>query len=227
MKKAILFDMFFTLADPRRELEHLECDPLGLSPEEWGHYFWDKELCRERALGGFADGAALIDAACALLPFPVSEAQKAAVLEGRLARMRKALTELRPGILETVQALRAQGFRLAVLSNADVIDIEAWDESPLASLFDEAIFSCSEGLMKPQPEFYHLALSRLGVPAEEAVFVGDGGDHELDGAKAVGLTTVWTEYLQKKNAETRALIVPFADHHIDDIRDLIDLIHSL
>ena len=172
-------------------------------------------------------GADLIDTVCALLPFPVSEVQKAAVLEGRLARMRKALTELRPGILETVQALRKQGLRLAVLSNADIIDIEAWDESPLAPLFDEAIFSCSEGLMKPQPEFYHLALSRLGVPAEEAVFVGDGGDHELDGAKAVGLTTVWTEYLQKKNAETRALIAPFADHHIDDIRDLIDLIHSL
>ena len=227
MKKAVLFDMFFTLADPRTLLETLECGPLGLSPREWAQYFWTPELGRRRALGEFESGAELIDAVCALLPFPVSEEQKKAVLAGRLTRMTKALTELQPGILETVQALRAQGLLLAVVSNADVIDIEAWDRSPLAGLFDSVIFSCSVKLVKPEPEIYRKALAELGVSAEEAVFVGDGGDHELDGAKAVGLTTVWTEYLQVKKPEYRRLIEPFADHHILDIRELIDLIPSL
>lgn len=227
MKKAVLFDMFFTLADPRTLLETLECGPLGLSPREWAQYFWTPELGRRRALGEFESGAELIDAVCALLPFPVSKEQKKAVLNGRLTRMTKALTELQPGILETVQALRAQGLLLAVVSNADVIDIEAWDRSPLAGLFDSVIFSCSVKLVKPEPEIYRKALAELGVSAEEAVFVGDGGDHELDGAKAVGLTTVWTEYLQVKKPEYRRLIEPFADHHILDIRELIDLIPSL
>ena len=227
MKKAVLFDMFFTLADPRTLLETLECEPLGLSPEEWGKYFWTPELGRRRALGEFASGAELIDTVCALLPFPVSEEQKAAVLAGRLTRMTKALTELQPGILETVQALHAQGLKLAVVSNADVIDIEAWDRSPLAAFFDTVIFSCSVKLVKPEPEIYLKALGDLGVSAEEAVFVGDGGDHELDGAKAVGLTTVWTEYLQIKKPEYRRLIEPFADHHIRDIRELVTLIPSL
>lgn len=227
MKKAVLFDMFFTLADPRTLLETLECGPLGLSPREWAQVFWTPELGRRRALGEFESGAELIDAVCALLPFPVSKEQKKAVLNGRLTRMTKALTELQPGILETVQALRAQGLLLAVVSNADVIDIEAWDRSPLAGLFDSVIFSCSVKLVKPEPEIYRKALAELGVSAEEAVFVGDGGDHELDGAKAVGLTTVWTEYLQVKKPEYRRLIEPFADHHILDIRELIDLIPSL
>lgn len=227
MKKAVLFDMFFTLADPRTLLETLECGPLGLSPREWAQVFWTPELGRRRALGEFESGAELIDAVCALLPFQVSKEQKKAVLNGRLTRMTKALTELQPGILETVQALRAQGLLLAVVSNADVIDIEAWDRSPLAGLFDSVIFSCSVKLVKPEPEIYRKALAELGVSAEEAVFVGDGGDHELDGAKAVGLTTVWTEYLQVKKPEYRRLIEPFADHHILDIRELIDLIPSL
>ena len=227
MKKAVLFDMFFTLADPRTLLETLECGPLGLSPREWAQVFWTPELGRRRALGEFESGAELIDAVCALLPFPVSEEQKKAVLDGRLTRMTKALTELQPGILETVQALRAQGLLLAVVSNADVIDIEAWDRSPLAGLFDSVIFSCSVKLVKPEPEIYRKALAELGVSAEEAVFVGDGGDHELDGAQAVGLTTVWTEYLQVKKPEYLRLIEPFADHHILDIRELIDLIPSL
>ncbi len=227
MKKAVLFDLFFTLADPRAQLETLECEPLGLSPKEWAQYFWTPELCRRRALGDFTDGAELIDAACALLPFPVSQAQKAAVLEGRLTRMSRALTELQPGIYETVQALRKAGYKLALVSNADIIDIEAWDRSPLAGLFDSVIFSCSVGMVKPEPEIYRKALADLGVSPAEAVFVGDGGDHELDGAKSVGLSTVWTEYLQQKDAETRALIEAFADHHISDIRELITLIPSL
>ncbi len=227
MKKAILFDLFYTLADPRTELVTLESDPLGISPEEWSRVFWTPALGRRRALGEFASGADLIEEACKGLPFQASAAQKAGVLKGRLTRMARALTDLRPGILETIAALRARGLKLALVSNADIIDIEAWDESPLVSLFDTVIFSCSVRLVKPEPEIYRLALERLGASPEEAVFVGDGGDHELDGAKAVGLTTVWTEYLQKKDAETRALIRPFADYHIDDIRQLPEILENL
>ena len=227
MKKAVLFDLFFTLADPRTLLESLECEPLGLSPREWAQYFWTPELGRKRALGDFESGEALIEAACSLLPFPVSKAQKAAVLQGRQTRMTKALTELQPGILETVQALHEAGYKLGIVSNADIIDIEAWSRSPLAGLFDTVIFSCSVRLVKPEPQIYRLALDRLGVRAQDAVFIGDGGDHELDGAKAAGLTTVWTEYLQKKDEASRALIAPFADWRIDDIRELVTLIPTL
>ena len=39
MKKAVLFDLFYTLADPRTELVTLESDPLGISPEEWSRVF--------------------------------------------------------------------------------------------------------------------------------------------------------------------------------------------
>ena len=227
MKKAVLFDLFNTLAEPHPLLETLECEPLGFTPREWAGYFWEPALCRRRALGDFESGAELIDAACAGLPFPVSEAQKAAVLAGRLTRMTRALTDLQPGIAETLQILHETGYKLALVSDADIIDIEAWDRSPLAGLFDTVIFSCSVHMAKPEPEIYRKALADLGIDAAEAVFVGDGGDHELDGAKAVGLTTVWTEYLQKKKPEERALIIPFADHHIDDIRELIPLISSL
>ncbi len=227
MKKAVLFDLFNTLADPRTMLEPLESRPLGLTPREWSQYFWTPALCRRRAIGDFENGAELIDAACALLPFSVSEAQKAAVLEGRLIRMTSALTELQPGILETVLALKEAGLKIGLVSNADIIDIEAWDRSPLAELFDSVIFSCSVHMVKPEPDIYLKALEDLGVGAEEAVFVGDGGDHELDGAKAVGLTTVWTEYLKIKNAEECEQIAPFADHHIGDIRELVTLLPTL
>lgn len=41
--------------------------------------------------------------------------------------------------------------------------------------------------MKPDPAIYLLACRRLGVAPEDCVFVGDGGDRELEGAAAVGM----------------------------------------
>jgi putative hydrolase of the HAD superfamily len=50
-----------------------------------------------------------------------------------------------------------------------------------------ALFSWTEQLRKPAPELYRKALDRLGLQAAEALYIGDGGSHELSGAEACGL----------------------------------------
>jgi putative hydrolase of the HAD superfamily len=40
---------------------------------------------------------------------------------------------------------------------------------------------------KPELEIYHRAIGRLGIDHESAVYIGDGGDDELDGAERSGL----------------------------------------
>ncbi|WP_308447807.1 HAD family hydrolase [Micromonospora sp. AKA38] len=47
-------------------------------------------------------------------------------------------------------------------------------------------------LAKPAPAIYRLAAERLGVRPAECVFVGDGADGELAGARAVGMTAFRT-----------------------------------
>jgi epoxide hydrolase-like predicted phosphatase len=61
--------------------------------------------------------------------------------------------------------------------------------------FDVVIYSADVHLRKPDPRIYHLMIARLGVKANEAVFVDDFSDN-IEGAKAVGLRTVhfkWRE----------------------------------
>ena len=61
--------------------------------------------------------------------------------------------------------------------------------------FDVVIYSADVHLRKPDPRIYHLMIARLGVKANEAVFVDDFIDN-IEGAKAVGLRTVhfkWRE----------------------------------
>jgi len=43
---------------------------------------------------------------------------------------------------------------------------------------------------KPNPRIYHLALERLKVKPQDCLYVGDGSNRELTGARKVGMHPV-------------------------------------
>jgi len=45
----------------------------------------------------------------------------------------------------------------------------------IMDLFDVIVESSKEGIRKPNPEIYRIAMSRLNVPAERIVFLDDLG----------------------------------------------------
>jgi putative hydrolase of the HAD superfamily len=90
----------------------------------------------------------------------------------------------------TLQALRTRGFKLGLITVCSEDVADAWDATPLAEHFDAAVFSCVEGVCKPDPRIYELCSERLGVPAKACLFVGDGDNDELPGAERVGMTAV-------------------------------------
>ena len=223
MIQAVCFDMFDTLADARRHMEQSESDILGITPEDWGAVMWEKELCRDRGLGVVKTVREMIDRACDALTFPVSDEQRQAVEAARRERLRQAVTEIDQQIVDTIRQLKESGLKIGLISNADVCDRLYWDQSPVYPYFDDGIFSCDVGLLKPDPEIFLLSLSHLGVDASAALFVGDGGSRELSGAKAVGMTTVCTEYLFRHPAKERKVIQKSADYTIQQFRELLDI----
>jgi putative hydrolase of the HAD superfamily len=106
---------------------------------------------------------------------------------------RTALTNMfvpRPDAAPTLRQLRARGYRVGLLTNCTSEIPQLWLRSPLSPLMDATVFSCTEGLRKPDLAIYELAASRLGVNTSDCVFVGDGADGELDGASAAGMHAV-------------------------------------
>ncbi|NQU64656.1 MAG: HAD-IA family hydrolase [SAR324 cluster bacterium] len=61
--------------------------------------------------------------------------------------------------------------------------------SEIMQLFDEVIESSIEGVRKPEPEIYQIALERMDVKAEECIFLDDLGIN-LKPAKAMGMKTI-------------------------------------
>ncbi len=96
------------------------------------------------------------------------------------------------GVAQTLARLKERGLKLAVLSDTE--SPEARVRQRLAELdierhFDAVVTSIDIGHAKPDPEAFAAVLDRLGVAAEETVFVGHDQD-ELTGASRHGLTTV-------------------------------------
>jgi len=103
--------------------------------------------------------------------------------------LRRALVP-RPGAVATLRTLRERGVLIGLITVCSE-DIETlWPESEFAGLFDAEIFSSQIGLSKPDPRIYEACCAALGVEPHEAVFVGDGANDELAGARRVGMQTI-------------------------------------
>jgi len=95
-----------------------------------------------------------------------------------------------PDVLAALERLRAAGLRLVVVSNWDVSLHDRLAETGIAERVDGAIASAELGVAKPAPAIFAHALALAGVPAGEALHVGDSPVEDVQGARAAGIESV-------------------------------------
>lgn len=96
------------------------------------------------------------------------------------------------GMFELVRELRDSGLKTGFLSNTEMPAYEVFLEKGMDKMFDRAVFSCIEGIAKPDKEIYMLACERLGVLPGEAVFIDDKKEN-VKGAETAGLEVILFE----------------------------------
>jgi putative hydrolase of the HAD superfamily len=94
--------------------------------------------------------------------------------------------------VQTFQTLRADGMKLALVTNGPV----EWQSRKIecmniARFFDSILISEAEGVQKPDARIFGRALERCDVAASETIFVGDHPENDIAGSAAAGLTPVW------------------------------------
>jgi HAD superfamily hydrolase (TIGR01509 family) len=133
--------------------------------------------------------------------------------------------ELRSDCLRTLGALRDRGLHLAVVSNIDddYLDpmirrcelsdvLHAWTSSEEAA-------SC-----KPDAGIFHHALHKAGAVPAQVLFVGDSPEHDVAGARPLGMTTA---LIREPDAETPGGgfgDAPEAHHVIASLSELVPII---
>ena len=220
--KAIFFDLFHTLFSFKSDgtAGRSTSEILGIPEMIWTDLLFDSS--EERMRGRENDRYAIIRKLAHMYNPSIDEDKIRLAADCRFERFSRGLKEAGGDRIEILSKLRASGKRIGLISNADSVEVSGWGASPLAQCFDSVIFSFATGFVKPEPEIYQIALDSLGVAAEEAIFVGDGGSDELRGAKEVGFTTVMTtEIISNMWPEKIPDRAKYADYKISRLADLI------
>jgi putative hydrolase of the HAD superfamily len=143
------------------------------------------------------------------------------VLENRRRAEMCSAWALFDDVVPCLDWLHAAGLKVAAVTNASsghqrskLIDLG------IARFFDTVVIAGELGAAKPDPQIFQAACTRLDVPTQEALHVGDRLDVDAVGARDAGLHGVW---LDRCGAE------PPADagvHVIETLSDLPELIVS-
>ena len=109
-------------------------------------------------------------------------------------------------MIELMATLRAEGYRMALLTN----NVREWEArwralAPVEEIFELVVDSAFVGMRKPDPEIYELTVERLGVPAGECLFVDDF-ERNCDAACEAGMTAVVYRDPQQAIAEIHAVL---------------------
>jgi putative hydrolase of the HAD superfamily len=122
---------------------------------------------------------------------PLSPDTDAALAELHAYHQVSNLWELMPaGVLPALAALRARGLKLTVVSNANGRLRALFDRLALSGCVDCILDSHDEGIEKPDPRFFEIALERSGASRETTIHVGDIYQIDVVGARAAGLRGV-------------------------------------
>jgi epoxide hydrolase-like predicted phosphatase len=107
-------------------------------------------------------------------------------------------------LVNFIRALKPQ-FKTGIISNA-------WSQLPdmlvewgIADAFDVVVGSGDEGLMKPDPRIYQIALARISVQPQEAIFVDDFIEN-ITGARELGINAIHFQSREQALQELNSLL---------------------
>lgn len=190
--KAVIFDLFGTLIDTssRAEYERVlgEMAVVLCAPSEEFTQLWF-DTFNLRTTGVLISPEGNIDHICRQLGVSCTDSQLKQASRIRYNFTVESLVP-RPDALALLGFLRANGYKVGLISDCSTEVPTAWKGTPFALLIDVPIFSCVAGVKKPDPQIYQMALEGLGVAAKDCLYIGDGSSRELSGAQEVGMYPV-------------------------------------
>ncbi|MEX2143671.1 MAG: HAD family hydrolase [Anaerolineales bacterium] len=241
--KAVLFDLGGTLIyfdgnwvdvaeEANRELlQHLQKQGLPLNAERFLDEFRKrlKEYYLQREMEFIEYTTAhVLRTLLADLGYPGVTPETMAPALKQLYAVSQAHWKLEGDALSTLDALRAAGYRLAVVSNAsDDADVQRLvDNAGIRGYFDLVLSSAACGTRKPNPRIFQIALQHWELTPGEAVMVGDTLGADILGARNAGIYSIWITRRADRpaNRDHAGTIQP--DTQIQTLAELLDKLKS-
>jgi len=187
---AILFDAGNTLV----HLDHARVAAIaGQGLDEAAVWHGDRAVRTNAVLlaqlptGHLDSWRSYMEFALAAAGLPDDQASNAAARVFHAHLQRNLWRRVPADVAPTLRHLRAAGYKLGVVSNAEGTVEALLRDVGLASLLDFIIDSHVVGIEKPDPRIFALALEHTGTAPRRTLYVGDVYAVDVVGARAAGL----------------------------------------
>ncbi|MGN8250827.1 haloacid dehalogenase type II [Pseudomonas sp. SMV7] len=121
-------------------------------------------------------------------------------------------------VVPTLDWLKAQGFKLCIVSNTDD-DIIAGNVAQLGGLIDRVITAQQAQAYKPDPRLFDFAHEQLGVKRSQVLHICASPHLDLVAARDMGFRCIWIDRGTKR--------MPLADYKPDAVFPTLDPVCSL
>lgn len=102
---------------------------------------------------------------------------------------------MREGSVETLKELKNRGYKLGMITNGNsLLQNTKLDTAGIRDLFDMSVVSDDLGIWKPDKGIFEYAMNKLGVSAEESLYVGDHPINDIQGALGAGMNVLWMDF---------------------------------
>ena len=124
----------------------------------------------------------------------------------------------------TLTKLRNSGLKVGIITNGTsdlqskkirLLDLEKYT--------DEILISGDIGIQKPNPEPFNVMSQRLGIPAQELIYVGDHPINDVDGSRNAGYTPVWVKTTGYWSFDD----VPRAAYEVETVEEIAALVEAI
>ncbi len=127
--------------------------------------------------------------------------------------------------LDTIRLLKSNHYHLGILSNAgddkDVQELVAG--FGIRSYFDFVLTSAACFYRKPHPRAFEIALAHWNIAPDEAVMVGDSLLADIQGARQLGMKTMWiTRRAQFKNEDMQRFKPDFSLRKLTELLPILE-----
>ena len=140
-------------------------------------------------------------------------------------KMRESYLVPYPNVIPTLLELKKQDYKLAIVSDAPIM--EAWMRlvsMKLDDFFDVIVTMADARKQKTYTAPFKVALRRLGIKPEESIMIGDRIARDVETAKKLRIHTVYARYGDENPPEKNK---SGADFEISDVSEIVNVARTL
>lgn len=223
MVHAIFFDLYETLVtewENNQKKATYSINDLGLDEKT---YRKEWSARRDRRMDGtFPDHQSVLRDILVSLGQSINESVLENIHQQRVNAKLVPFNKIEGVIIKMLQILKEKKIRIGLISNCTAEEVEGWQKSQIANLFDDVVFSYEVRQSKPNSNIYLTACNNLMVSPENSIFIGDGGSNELQGASKVGMKAYQATWFQPSHISERIIGFP----KLENPMQIIDIIEA-